>query len=213
MVTYTRHPGSLATPHAPTRIAARSMPTSGANRQRDRTARTLVPRSRGHQADSDQAPNIGHARTPLTTPLPRAITGFDPLYRPSGRRSALGRSAQWHSLAISRPSHAGACRPSQATIAYRTHDMYACTCICSCTHTTHTYTCPCPCTCTCTCTYMATHATPARPRGATGTQSDTALCADRGALGNQPRPPPENGARYSPSLPRLRYSHVIAMGR
>ena len=105
-----RHPGSPAAPHAPTHIAARSMPTKrGKPAARLHNAHTRPVLARPPLLDA------GHARTPLTTPLPRAITGFDPLYRPSGRRSALGRSAQWHSLAISQPSHAGARRPPHST--------------------------------------------------------------------------------------------------
>ena len=111
MVAYTRHPGSPAAPHAPTRIAARSMPTKRgkpAAQLHSAHTRPMLARPPGWLGSATRA-----HRT--TTPLPRAITGFDPLYRPSGRRSALGRSAQWHSLAISRPPHAGARRPAHGT--------------------------------------------------------------------------------------------------
>ena len=79
-----RHPGSPTALHAPTRIAARSMPTNGANRQRDCTTRTLVPRSRGRQPSRQGWLGSATRAHRSTTPLPRAITGFDPLYRPSG---------------------------------------------------------------------------------------------------------------------------------
>ena len=101
-----RHPGSPAAPHAPTHIAARSMPTIGANRQRDCTHRSQCAHSSHARAASRQA-RIGHARTPHTAQPPSTPPrnqGVCPAISTT-RRPALGRSAHSDTPSPRQPPH------------------------------------------------------------------------------------------------------------
>ena len=113
-----RHPGSPAAPHAPTHIAARSMPTKrGKPAARLHNAHTRPVLARPPLLDA------GHARTPLTTPLPRAITGFDPLIIGRSRETESGieavtRPQREEPRVICHACRVDACLPSIAPRAY-----------------------------------------------------------------------------------------------
>ena len=102
-----RHPGSPVAPRAPTHSTTESMPTNGANRQRDFTARTLVPCTRSRRV-------VDGPREHTTAPL-------HPPARSQGLRPAISTIPALSSgplcarLPPQYPPHAGASRTPHGT--------------------------------------------------------------------------------------------------